>query len=134
LPSTTSRNRGHTASFAGFGLRILRTARRSASHARYRSRPPFAATSRHTVDAQRPIPRAIARTDRPAARPREISSRSASDSLSGDRRGSRFAGRYNATTARRIACRDRLISRCSFHGGAPSATSSAIRRRSSSVT
>jgi len=95
---------------AGLGRRNRRTARRSAAHARYRSRPPFAATSRHTVDAQRPIPRAIARTDRPAARPREISSRSASDSLSGDRRGSHLAGRYNATTARRIACRDRLIS------------------------
>ncbi len=130
MPSTTSRSRGHTASFAGFGLRILRTARRSAAHARYRSRPPFAATSRHTVDGERPIPRAIARTDRPAARSREISSRSASDSLSGDRCGSRFAGRYSATTARRIAWRDRLISWCSFHGGAPPATSSAIRRRS----
>jgi hypothetical protein len=70
----------------------------------------LAATSRHTVDGARPTARAIARTDRPAARPREISSRSASDSLSGDRCGSRLAGRYNATTARRIAWRDRLIS------------------------
>jgi hypothetical protein len=133
LPSTTSRSRGHTASFAGFGRRISRTARRPAAHARYRPGPPFAATSRHTVDGARPTPRAIARTDCPAARPREISSRSASDSLRTDRCGSRLAGRYSATTARRIACRDRLISRCSFHGGAPSATSSAIRRRPSSV-
>jgi hypothetical protein len=95
---------------AGFGRRISRTARRSAAHARYRSRPPFAATSRHTADGARPTVRAIARTGHPAARPREISSRSASDNRNGDRRGSRLAGRYNATTARRIACRDRLIS------------------------
>jgi hypothetical protein len=65
-------------------------------------------------------------------RSREISSRSASDSLSGDRRGSRFAGRCNATTARRMACRDRLISRCNLHAGAPPATNSAIRCRSAS--
>jgi hypothetical protein len=107
LPSTTSRSREHTASLAGFGRR---TARRSAAHARYRSGPPFAAASRHTVDGARPTVRAIARTDHPAARPREISSCSASDNLSADRCGSRLAGRYSATTARRIACRDRLIS------------------------
>lgn len=52
--------------------------------------PPFAATSRHTVDGARPSWRAIPRIDSPVARPREIPSRSASDSLSGDRRGSRL--------------------------------------------
>lgn len=48
----------------------------SARAARYRLVPPLAATSRLTVEAGRPKARAIARYDRPAARPREMSSRS----------------------------------------------------------
>jgi hypothetical protein len=92
----------------------------------------LAATSRHTVEGARPSPLAIPRKDLPTASPREISSRSASDNLSGERLGSCLAGRCNAITARRMAYRDRLISRCSRHTGAPSATSSAIRRLSSS--
>src|SRR5665809_87322 len=52
-------------------------ARWSAGAARYRWRPPCAVTSRLIVDGARPSPAAIARSDRPAARPREISSRSA---------------------------------------------------------
>jgi len=63
--------------------------------------------------------------------PLEISSRSASDNRNGERFGSRLAGRCNAITARRMACRDRPISRCNRHTGAPSASSSAIRRLSS---
>jgi hypothetical protein len=90
------------------------------------------ATSRHTVDGARPGPLAIRRNDSPAASPREISSRSASDNRSGERFGSRLAGRCNATTARRMAYRDRLISRCNRHTGAPSASSPAIRSLSSS--
>jgi hypothetical protein len=92
----------------------------------------LAATSRHTVDGARPSPLAIPRKDLPAASPREISSRSASDNRSGERSGSRLPGRCNAITARRMAYRDRLISRCNRHTGAPSASSPAIRCRSTS--
>jgi len=63
----------------------------------------LAATSRHTVDGARPSPLAIPRNDLPAARPLEISSRSASDNRSGERFGSRPADRCNAMTARRMA-------------------------------
>jgi hypothetical protein len=63
---------------------------------RYRPGPPFAATSRHTVGGARPGFLGIALTGSPAARAREISSRSASDSLSGDRLGSGFADRKEA--------------------------------------
>ncbi len=48
----------------------------SAAAARYASRPPLRAISRETVDAERPINAAIARADKPAAMPRETSSRS----------------------------------------------------------
>jgi hypothetical protein len=57
-----------------------------AGAARYRRRPPFAATSRLTVEGALPNPDAIARIDRPAARPREISSRSAILNRPGGRR------------------------------------------------
>ena len=50
---------------------------------------------RETVDGARPNRRAIARNDSPAARPREISSRSTSDNRNGDRTGSRGGGRCN---------------------------------------
>jgi hypothetical protein len=58
-------------------------------------------------------------TTGPPPVPLEISSRSASDNRSGERFGSRLAGRCNAITARRMAHRDRLISRCNRHTGAP---------------
>ena len=78
----------------------------------------------------REIRGAIARNDRPATSPREISSRSAGDNRSGDRFRSRGAGRDNAITARRIACRDRPTSSHNRQNGAPSTSSSAIRSRS----
>ena len=46
-----------------FGRRILLTAALSALHARYRRRPPLAATSRAIVDGARPTRAAIARND-----------------------------------------------------------------------
>jgi len=48
-------------------------------------------TSRLTVEGERPNPVAIARNDRSAAKPREISSRSANDNRNSRRR--RGAGR-----------------------------------------
>ena len=51
-------------------------ARRSASAARYRRRPPWRSSSRVTVEGDRPRPPAILLADSPAATPREISSRS----------------------------------------------------------
>jgi len=70
----------------------------------------LAFTSREIVDSTRPSRRAIDRSESPAAKPLEISSRSASDNLSGDRFGAGFDSRCSALTARRIAQRDRLIS------------------------
>jgi hypothetical protein len=128
----TLRSRGHRHSPAGPGRCARRSARRSAAHARYRPAPPPAATSRHTVDGARPSPPAIPRNDWPAASPREISSRPASDNRGGERSGSRLAGRCNAITAHRMAYRDRLIPRCNRYTGAPSANSPAIRSLSSS--
>jgi hypothetical protein len=60
-------------------------------------------TSRETVDGDRPNRHAINRSESPATIPREIYSRSASDSRSGDRLGSALGGRCIAITARRIA-------------------------------
>jgi len=61
-------------------LAVRRLARRQAasseSPARYRPRPPLRETSRLTVEGDRPILDAIARSESPAARPRVISSRS----------------------------------------------------------
>ncbi len=51
---------------------------RSESSARYRVLPPFRDTSRLTVEAGRPRRAAMERSESPAARPREISSRSES--------------------------------------------------------
>jgi hypothetical protein len=70
----------------------------------------LAFTSREIVDGTRPNRRPIDRSESPAAKPREISSRSASDNLSGDRVGAGFGSRRSALTARRIGQRDRLIS------------------------
>jgi hypothetical protein len=79
----------------------------------------LAFTSREIVDGTRPSRGAIDRSESPAAKPLEISSRSASDSLSGDRFGAGFGSRCSALAARRIAHRDRLISRCNRRAGAP---------------
>ena len=57
------------------------------------------ATSRDNVDGARPSRPAVTRSDSPAARPREISSRSAVDSFSGDRFGSRRGDRFSRFTA-----------------------------------
>jgi hypothetical protein len=78
------------ASFDGLGRCALRKARSSARHARYRCRPPFAATSRETVDVDRFNPMAITWQDVPEVSPREISSRSSTDKRSIDR--GRFRG------------------------------------------
>ena len=64
-----------------------RTAR-SAWQARYWSRPPLRASSRETVEGARLSCRAICRQESPATSPREISSRSASESRNSDRRNS----------------------------------------------
>ena len=88
-------------------------------------------TSRHTVDAFRPMRSAIVRNDSPAASPREISSRSSSDKRSGDRFRSGGVGRFARRIARATAHRDLLISSLIFQNGAPSATNAAICARSS---
>ena len=72
-----ARSTGLPASLHGFGRVARDHAARSARAARYRRRPPLALTSRLTVEGDRPNETAIARTEYPAARPREISSRSA---------------------------------------------------------
>lgn len=73
---TIRRNRDRVARRHGFGRRALAQARSSAIFARYFLAPPLRAISRLTVDGARPIARAMTRSDEPAAKPREISSRS----------------------------------------------------------
>ena len=63
-----------------FGLLAFDAARSSARAARYFLRPPFLVTSRLTVEGGPSSREAIARMLRPLASPREISSRSRSDS------------------------------------------------------
>jgi hypothetical protein len=82
--STARRSRGTAISFAIFGRCARRWAVSSARQARYRSRWPAAATSRDTVDGARPRRLAITRHESPASSPREISSRSGSDSRNAD--------------------------------------------------
>jgi hypothetical protein len=77
--STAASNRGDPDSFPVLGRDSARCARRCAATARYLSRPPHPPISRHTVDAERPNARAIARPDSPAAIPRLIRSRSEND-------------------------------------------------------
>ena len=67
----------------GFGRRARTRAACSARSARYARQPPLRLTSRDTVDGSRSSRRAMHRMDSPAARPREISSRSASDNRVG---------------------------------------------------
>ena len=78
LAATTPRNWALSASLLGFGRRARSNAAASATSARYASRPPLRAISRDTVDDGRSMRRAIVRAERPAAIPREISSRSTS--------------------------------------------------------
>ena len=63
LRSTTPRSRRHWASLARFGRSARRQAARSATSARYFLGPPFALTSRHTVEAERPRASAMARIE-----------------------------------------------------------------------
>jgi hypothetical protein len=83
--STTARSLGRVANFDALGRSAAFHAAVSARTARYRCRPPLRFTSRVTVDGARPSLAAIPRHDSPAARPREMSSRSASDSCLGER-------------------------------------------------
>jgi hypothetical protein len=76
---TFAASTGSVTSFRRFGRRARRHAACSARHPRYPTRPPLRATSRLTVDGDRPIRRAISRNDSPARTPREISSRSTRD-------------------------------------------------------
>ena len=64
---TTAHNPGNRSTLHAFGRLARSHARASARNARYRSRPPFRASSRHTVDAGRSTPRAIPLTDSPAS-------------------------------------------------------------------
>jgi len=84
--ATCQRSSGWLASRHGFGRSARSQARASASVARYVLRPPWRATSRLTVEAERPRRAAMRRIDCPAAIPREISSRSSSTSAAGQRR------------------------------------------------
>jgi hypothetical protein len=56
-------------------------------------------TSRTIVDGDRPNRRAIERRDSPAAKPREISSRSRNDNRNGERGDSTTTGRRNLATS-----------------------------------
>ena len=71
------------ASLQALGRRACSRARRCARHARYPPRPPFAATSRETVETALPSRLAMTANESPACRPNVISSRSASVSLPG---------------------------------------------------
>src|SRR4029453_865109 len=86
LPATRQRSSGWLARRHGLGRSARSQARASASVARYALRPPWRATSRLTAEGERPKLAAIRRIDRPAAIPREISSRSSSTSVTGQRR------------------------------------------------
>ena len=84
--ATIHRSRCRVARRQGFGRRADAHASKSASDARYRSRPPCRAISRLTVEGALPIFAAILRIEQFAAMPREISSRSPSCSTNGARR------------------------------------------------
>src|SRR5437773_8989557 len=99
--ATHHRSSGWAARRQGFGRSAISQASASAWLARYALAPPCRLTSRLTVEGARPSLAAILRIDRPAAIPREISSRSSSRSATGARR--RAAGEippFNARTRR----------------------------------
>jgi hypothetical protein len=95
---TSALSRSETSSFPARGRLAQRIALRSAASARYRRHPPLAPTSRLTVDADRPSCRPIARNVSPAARPRLICSRSASDNRNPDRPSRCSTNRRSAHT------------------------------------
>ena len=133
--STWARNRGHPASFAIFGRRARSQARRCARQPAYPSRPPFALTSRDTVEGARLISVAILRNESPAFRPPLMCSRSPADSLAGD--GSQSSRRATPPASRMIRCTndaERDTSRATSRGAIPSATKATIRFRSSAVS
>ncbi len=105
--STTSRRASFSASLQGCGRRARCHAARSARWARYRLRPPLRVNSRDIVDAARPNRPAITRNDSPAATPREISSRSTSDSCRSDR--VRGAGRTPPTSSNNLRIDDPFL-------------------------
>ena len=84
--ATRHRSSGWLARRHGFGRSASSQARASASVARYDLRPPWRATSRLTVEGERPKLAAMRRIDSPPAIPREISSRSLSNSATAQRR------------------------------------------------
>jgi hypothetical protein len=84
-----ARSTGLPASLHAFGRAARAQAAWLTRAARYRRGPPVALTSRPIVDGARPSAAAIARIDRPAASPREISSRSARLNRPGARRRDR---------------------------------------------
>jgi hypothetical protein len=86
--ATTHRSRCRVARRQGFGRHADSHASKSASDARYRSRPPWRAISRLTVEGALSMVAAILRIEQFAAIPREISSRSPSCNTNDARRRS----------------------------------------------
>lgn len=116
---TNSRSPSCRSSFDAFGRRARSHVAASAFAARYASRPPLRVISRDTEDAERPILDAIARADSPAAMPRDISSRSTSESLRAARlRGN---GRMPPVSARclRTAAGPQRTARAIIRAGSP---------------
>lgn len=109
--ATRLRSRGFVASRQRFGRRALAQAPSSAALARYASCPPWRAISRLTVEGARFSAAAIVRIDRPAAIPREISSRSTRLSAHGARRRGIGAMPPRATTTLRMTALRRFSAR-----------------------
>ena len=114
----------------GSRRRAVRSARASPRHARYSCRCPLAATSREMVEGARPRPRAIWRSNSPARSPRLISSRSATESRSGERSLTRGGSPPTAWRTRRTVTRWRPSLRATAAIPSPAA----IRRRISSAS
>ena len=83
--STSRRSARHDRSLGILGRYAARTELASARQARYCPRPPLTATSRDTVEGDRPRSFAIDRQDSPACMPLDISSRSVVDNRSAER-------------------------------------------------
>ena len=108
--STTPRRRRHWASLDLLGRNARRQAARSATRARYSLLAPLRFTSRQTVEGERPRSWAMARIERPAASPREISSRSSNESRSSER--SRDVGRLPPASAMNLRSEEFCLPRC----------------------
>jgi hypothetical protein len=117
--ATSLRSRGFEASRQRFGRRALAQAASSAASARYASRPPCRAISRLTVEGARFSAAAIVRIDRPAAIPRETSSRSMRLSVRGARRRGVGAIPPRATTTLRMTALRRFSARPMARSGVP---------------